>query len=400
MGTVALSLVPPPSSPHAIWKSLTTELNTWYHLPDTEALLISLCANCSHFYPGEPPVWIMALGPSGSGKTEILIQANRVIPTSRIIGSLTPAAFLSSFNGGRQQNSLLPPSGGASIWLAKDFTTICSLRHESLKEVASRLREVADGEIFSDTGVGPTKGWKGKVTLLAVATPEVEDHWGAMRVMGERFLQLRWRSAVDPSDRKMVMEKARRQLGQRDLIHSRTGDLVTRLCNLRDIEDSDPPPRAAMDLLDETADLVALLRTGVERDAYLSSRPILRIGTTELPTRIASGLAQIVRTHQGIFHHPPVAESLALAERLASNSVPRERSALLRWVPRDSLGIEYRELLESSRIPRTTLNRLLEDLIELGVLDRNTGTASEWGSKLAAFDPEFRARLDRSVLNF
>lgn len=388
------------SSPQGIWKRIEELLGEWFHAVDTEALLITILGNYTHFYESEKPLWILLLGPSGSGKTEIVITANTSLHGSKVIGDITPAAFLSSYNRG-PKNSLLPPSGGNSIWLIKDFTTICSMRSDSLKEVATRFREVWDGEFNRETGVGPSQTWKGKVTCLAVGTPNVEQSWGAMRTMGERFLYLRWRTSTTPADNRIVMQKVRKQMGQeseiRRLLAALTNDLVSILPL-----DTEPPPNGIVDQLDETADIVAKLRTNVLHDGQGAASPIVGVDSSELPTRIAMGVSQIFRTHQALFQHPPYSESLQLAHRLARDTIPAQRMEVLKYIPYDfGAGKQWGWIANESRIPPITLYRVLEELASIGVLDHQSSKVGAANHEhIAEFDRDFLARCKKAGLIF
>lgn len=380
------------------WDNTTREIKRWFQEPDMEGVMIALCVGGSHYYPQEKAVWLQVIGASGSGKTELAIQACKALPLSRIIGDLTPKAFLSSAKG--PKNSLLPPLGGSMIWLAKDFTTIYSMRPDDRKEVAARLREVWDGEIYRDTGQGPTLGWYGKVTMIAAATPEVEEHWGALRALGERFLTLKWRSPVTDESRIAAMQKSRTQLGHVKDIREDLAQRIQDLCDPRTFASSEPPSDEVMQTMDITADLVALLRVKVERD-YDMRRSIISIGTLELPTRISAGLAQIIRTHQAIFTGElPIDDSLRLARRVARDTIPTTRRQVLHYVPIQGKGAQFGDILRESRIPRTTLQRTLEELVALDVLDRTQVCEKQWEDNTADFAPDFAKRRKEAGLTF
>jgi hypothetical protein len=195
------------------------------------------------------------------------------------------------------------------------------------------------------------------------------------------------------------MEASRDQLGHVTEIRTKLDLLLQELVAPKLWADSTPPTKLEMRELDIMADIVSYLRVQVVRD-YDPQRSILSIGTPELPTRIASGLAQIVRTHQGIMHKPPLSESLILAQRVARDTIPAVRRKILSYVPLDGTGIPYNTILALSKIPRTSLKRGLEELTAMEILDHTAIQTEEWGDKIADFTPTFKRRVVESGLTF
>ena len=360
-----------------------------------EGLKLCLCAVATHYYTQEHPLWLLVIGNPGSGKTEIVIQSLRTLEHARIIGSLTPKCFLSSFSRGKsdtQDHSMLTSNGPSQIWLAKDFTTFGSMRSEDQKVVASRLREIHDGELVSDTGVGGTKVWKGKVTMLAVATPGFERHWAALSDLGERFLTVRWRQG----NRAGAMEKSRRQSGCEGAIRETSQGFMEEIVQGKRCAAS-MPGDDIMRRRDRIAEVVCQLRCHVERESG-GKREIIEVSPPEFPTRVSMALSQVVRTHMDLFHtDKPGTEEFTLAERLAIDTVPTPIRSILECLPLKE-GVKYATILRRSRIPKTTLERRLDDLIVTGVIKENSGP--DWGDRIAVFTPDFADLLATSGLRF
>ncbi len=376
-----------PLSPQVKWENVCYILEKEFYRPDLEALMISICAACSHYYLQEHPVWLQILGPSGSGKTALIIEALKALPLAQVVGDMTPRAFLPGKE--KVQSSLLPREGGTAIWLAKDMTTIYSMRYDDRKEVAARLREVWDGEIWRDTGMGKKLHWFGKVTMIGVATPDVEDAWGVLRGMGERFLTLRLRVPVELEERIKIMQSARRQVGRLNDIGKEIRRTITELTDLKLFENAIPPTDLAMRPLDLMSEMAAQLRTNVKRETDWR-RSILGVDTPESPTRISAGLAQIVRTHQAMFPGNPLADSMSLAQRVVQDLVPPTRRKVLHFIPREGIdcGDLYREVND---VPITTFRRTVEDLIVLGVLE--PPLEKEWQDNLAVLTPKWEGMV-------
>ena len=377
-----------------LWFLLRQHLEKWFHQPDLEGLRIALAAACSHHYSQNRPVWLMCLGEPSSGKGEILMHSLKSIPATQYIGSLTPKCFLSSWQKGGNRNSLLHRSGSSKIWLAKDFTTFASMRVDDRGIVAAKLREIWDGNFTSDTGVGETQHWEGKITLIAAATPSVEEKWGAMRNLGERFLTLRWRSG----DWDGVKAKARAQAGHEKEIRAETTKLATLLTEMRDWPSTELPTDFEMRKVDEMADIVAILRVHIPRESD-GKREILSVPAPEVPSRIINALTQIARTHAGMMGQSHVIEEdVGLCGRVALDSIPEHRRQVLENLPLGDGIVDFGDLLRLTGLPRTSLQRIIEDLVALGVMDSNLGASEDWSGKIAALTPEFKARLTRSGL--
>jgi hypothetical protein len=336
----------------------------------------------------------MVLGPPGSGKTEICAYSNLSLPKSRIVGDITPPAFLPCFNTttGQAQNNLLPPDGDTCIWVAKDFTTLASKRPDTKREIASTLREVWDGEIVRDTGVGKTRTWSGKVSFIACATPEIEEAWGSMRALGERFLSLRWRGPAR-QDWDLIASRVRAQLGQGGNIRSEMQARICELCDCLAFVDADPPSDAQMAPIDSLAMLVATLRTVLRRDLYAPGKPIVSRVEPEYPTRIISALSQVCRTHRAMFPGARLADTLRLARRLAADTIPAERALVLRELLRGPIPLPGLQL--ETKIPEHSLLRTIEDLVALEALDRSS-LEGDKASRTIVLAHEFEDKLRSS----
>jgi hypothetical protein len=277
------------------------------------------------------------------------------------------------------------------IWLAKDMTTLYSMRAEDRATVMASLREVWDGKIMRDTGQGKTLSWWGKVTMIGAATRAIEGEMG-VGGMGERFMTLRWKSASgnDLEGRLATMEAARRQLGRLEEIRAALKGWITSLCDTSKFADLEPPTNEPyMKALDHMAELTALLRVPIERDHDLR-RSILAVGEPELPTRMAMMLAQLIRTHQALLGGL-VEGSMALAHRLVRDTVPQARRRVLACIPMG--GIDYGDLSRECDLPPTALYRILEDLTVMKVLDEAGARVEKWESRLAVWHPDFERRM-------
>jgi|WetSurMetagenome_2_1015567.scaffolds.fasta_scaffold105807_1 hypothetical protein len=384
----------PQTCAEAIWDELSSWLNSWYYQPDLDGLRIVLCAAATHTYPQERPLWLLLIGDSGSGKTEIAIDNLMDLPDAHALGRITPACFLSSREKGGRSNSLLFRHGSSQLWLFKDFTTFLSMRADQRAECAAQLREIWDGHNHSDTGCGDSLEWSGKVTVIAAATPEFEEHWAAMRNLGDRFMTVRWH---EPDDRSAMAELVRSHAGHEEEIHAEARRLVLDLwANRR--QTARMPSAAQMRKLDVLANIVTVLQVHIPREGD-SKRSIARIPNPAMPTRIALAISQVVRTHMDLFEHDEAGEQeFRLARRLAFESMPPARLRILSLVPDDGTKVSCGALFHGTRLPRNTLAREIENLVALRVLDDLPG--SGWAEQSVWLNGRFRERIAAAGVTF
>ena len=128
-----------------------------------------------------------------------------------------------------------------------------------------------------------------------------------------------------------------------------------------------------METLLSLADLVTLARTAVERD---QRGDVISAHQPEMPTRFAKMLAQVVRG--GLAIGMDREHSIKLATRIAGDSIPPLRLAILGDVqahPRETTT----EITKRLQQPRTTVDRVLQELHALRLIDLEEAPAGEKG---------------------
>lgn len=136
------------------------------------------------FIPREP-IWTMIVAPSSGGKSTFLAPSVG-IPVVHFLDDMTPNTLLSGFKGGKATQSSLLNTIGSGVLCFSDFTSILSKNEQAGGEIMGQLRLVYDGDFTKITGTGKLT-WKGKMGLLAAATPDVYSKLEETRSMGERF---------------------------------------------------------------------------------------------------------------------------------------------------------------------------------------------------------------------
>lgn len=364
----------PPSQVQAAsarnWAALVTFSEEWFYKPDMMALAGMMAGYASHFDIQLPSIWMFVIGPSGSGKTSHLLNCLSQLPNAWMLGDITPKTFLSGYIGNKNA-SLLHQMGPSAVGLFKDFTTVLSMRQEARAEIGSQFREISDGSFNKHTGGGEELKWEGKLSCFAAVTPAVDKYWGFLKIMGNRFINLRM-------ERQPGMEVAaytRKQQG-------RERDIKLELQRLAKIFFCGPPPitypppqlsDAQGNRLDAMAEISAYLIGHVERDANSNSREIRESPQVDQTGRLGKSLPTIARYHAALHRKSAIDEDdLTVATRVAFDTMPPARSIIIRLIPHDDM-IGIIDLEEQSGLTRGTLTWNMDELIALKIVEEVPG---------------------------
>jgi len=362
-------------------------LNKHFHKPDLEALDVALAAYRAHYFDGCKPIWLWIVGTSGSGKTEIAIRSLDSLPYIKPVGELTAAALISAKKGQSGLLYRLPKringdKNYTGILTFKDFTSFLSMRREDRAVVIAQLREVADGRWSKDTGERGSQVWAGKVTVVAACTPALEMAWSVHRSMGDRFLTIRWRDGDD----EMTANKAQ----EHDGLEEEMSRIIQQLASdyMGAPLFSPPPPLESffIEPITKLALLSCWLRTPVHRDEY--THKIDDVGPKEKPTRMVKALRTLMCGHSALQNRPLITTDLKLAYRIAMDSVPLKRFKIVDSMP-DDTELSFGDILLSSGLARTSLQRELDDLHEIGVLTLSTRKIEDNEKTFATLNPNF-----------
>lgn len=341
-------------------------LEEWFYKPDLQAVRIALGSLAAHELNIGDPAWLFVVAPPGTGKTTMSLMGAAGLPQVILLGDVSENTFLSGFYGHaapgmleklgpvKQQGETYITNGNA-VLLAKDFTTVLSMRRDKRSTILGQLREIHDGEFKRDFGTGETKIWRGRVTIIAAVTPVLDRHYAVFTVLGERFLQVRWHRPDSPEAGEWAID----QQGSEREIRREVRAAIQQIFNSM--------PKVAPFLSDaqvtriaSLAEVVAIGRTHVFRSGY-GSREIEYVPEAEANTRIAKGLAAIARGIAALHGHKIVAEQdLQDALRVGFDCLPDIRRRLL-------LAARQGQSIDSVLITRTLKQRAVEELQELGI---------------------------------
>jgi hypothetical protein len=160
----------------------------------------------------------MIVAPPGSSKTEIL-KALDELEGIYLLDHFTPQTLISGYiDSLGRPTGLLRRIGERGVIVFSDFSTILSMPVEKRGVILADLRRVYDGRLNKQFGTAwqPSWEWKGRITFLVAATPDVDKYYAIFRSLGERFVIVRCDRVGGPEAAQAAMRQntteARRSL--------------------------------------------------------------------------------------------------------------------------------------------------------------------------------------------
>lgn len=382
------------TSPEQTWAELTAYVSKWFYHPDTEALAATLAVCASHTMTKRDPLWSFLVGPSSSFKTSVLIQACSSAPNAHIISKLTPKAFVSHHNKGvtpakgrkAAPSGLLDRVGPSGILLFKDFTTILSMREDDRSVIAGDLREIYDGRITLNSGVGGSD-WAGKITVLAACTPALDRAWGLKRELGERFVTIRLNYVEDDLE---LSIRANEQRGVEEQIASSIAMLGRRMISYA-TGDAGPPPKSYTRRIGILASVAAKLRGTVSRNKQ--KRSVVEDTSCEQSPRISKSFGLLLTAHAAMFQRPPDERDFRIVRRVAFDTIPPTRlKVLLALAP--GADLTRIELTKVTGIGYENMRWVCDDLKALEIITERSETETGTDERTYQLKPKYVEYLE------
>ena len=212
---------------------------------------------------------------------------------------------------------------------------------------------------------------RGRVVLIGAVTTAYDSAHGVITAMGDRFMLLRLDSTQGrkASGRQALRNVSHEITMRSDLAAAVAGVIAGVRPDLAVLDNR------SFDALLDLADLVTLARTAVERN-YKGD--VISAHQPEMPTRFAKMLAQVVRG--GLALGMEREHLITLATPVAGDSVPPLRLDILGDVSAHphTTAAAVAKLLQQ---PRTTVDRVLQELHALRLLDVEDAPFGEKGVK-------------------
>ena len=310
----------------------------------------------------------MLIAPPGCMKTE-LVRALDGQARTHLIDTVTPRTFLSGqiTEPGRRRSgdtvrpaSLLHRIGGDGLIVCPDFSTVLGMKFEDRKAVLADLRRIYDGQLRKEFGTSEeAPEWRGRLTVLVAATPEVDRHYAIFQTLGERFIQIRMARFGEEAALKAMNQDLRRT---HDDLRSAVHDLLNDLPG-GEPEVSEPMQRSLVQL----AEFVVRARTHVPRDR---SKAIVDVPEPEALTRLSQQLCQLAKGLARLQHRRTVIEADLKDLRRAGLDclTAARRSVVLELIDGTRRDV---------RLPGSTKTYAVQDLQELGLVTKHGKFSSE-----------------------
>jgi len=350
------------------FENLSTVLTSYFYKPDLTAIRIVLGTIQAHRLNIGDPAWLFVVAPPGCGKTTMSIMGACGLPEVRMLGDFTENTFLSGFYGHKEPGVLeklgrTEKSGdtsvthGNAVFMAKDFTTVLSMRREKRAAILGQLREIHDGEFRRAFGTGETKIWKGRVTIVAAVTPALDTHYSVFSVLGERFLQVRWHRPDSEDAGIWAIQQQGNEASIREKLVKAYAETFDQAAMITPQLSHNMQRRLA-----SLAEIIALARTHIFRNSY-GSREIEFTPEAEANTRISKGLAGVAKGIASVMQHTQVEESdLQDSFRVGLDCLQDYRRKVF-------LSVTRRRDVRLLSIPQTMLKRELENLQQLNIIE-------------------------------
>lgn len=360
---------------------------------DTDALDAVLAAAAVEHLDGDP-LWLLLISGSGNAKTETVQALDGIGAT--ITSTIASQGALLSATAKKERaadatGGLLRKLEPRGTLVIKDVTSILSMSGEARAEVLGALREVYDGRWSRNVGTdgGRTLEWSGRIAVVGAVTTAWDKAHAAIASMGDRFVLVRMDSTTGRQ------KAGRRAIGNTGQEIEMRAELAAAAAGVIDGMNTAPVTitDAETDVLLAAADLVTLARTGVEYD-YRGD--VIDAHAPEMPTRFAKQLAQVVRG--GVAIGMDRGTALRLAIRCARDSMPPLRLAIIDDIAAhpDSSTADVRKRIGK---PRATVDRQLQALHMLGVLDCDEHETTWAGKDVTRWEYRLADGIDPDALN-
>jgi hypothetical protein len=334
---------------------------------DLGALNVVMCAAAAEKLSGDPP-WVLVVGGSGAAKTETVapLTGAGAVCVSTITGeaallSGTPAKSRAKHATG----GLLRKIGGSGLLVIKDFTSILSMNRDTRAMVLAALREIYDGHWTRNVGTdgGFTLTWHGRLVVIGAVTTAWDAAHQVVSTMGDRFVLVRLRTG---DHRRAAGRQAMINVGDEVQMRSRLAEVTGKLlAGAAAYISAEPEPgltETEMGSLLGLADVVTRARTPVERD--YQGNPAFAHGL-EMPTRFAKQLVQIARG--GLLLGLGRDTAMNVAARCCHDTIPPLRRVVLADIAANPDSFTP-DVVDRVQIPKTTVDRTLQELQMLGLL--------------------------------
>lgn len=359
-------------------------VNKYLYLEDDRILDVLLAVYIANQVINTDPVWLLLIASSSNAKTELL-RALDGLDDVYFLSEMTEKTFISGDKQPKgQQNPSLLFRITDKILVFKDFTTVLSMYREKRSAIIAQLREIADGKFSKAFGTGEEIAWEGKVGFLGACTHAYFKHHSVINTMGERFLIYR-NDNINPI---RMGEKAAEMTGKETKFRKKMKKSFHRFCKqFTKIEETVTINIRVRPKIDnkiiQLASLVAVARTGVDRDRYKGT--LNYTPHPEGPARLVKQLKTMAISLAIVHGKSNITKNIInIVKKIACDAVPELRIEILKFLwdekaiqdEKNYLSFQQKKWVRTSDVaiginkPINTVKRVLEDLMTLKVVNR------------------------------
>jgi hypothetical protein len=315
-------------------------------------------------------LWSLIIGEPSTGKTETVMGVKHE-PTVILLDSLTDRAFITGYvdSNGNSPPDLLKELDGKCL-IVKDLTPLFSERDEIVKGVLGAMVSIYDGSYARQTGTRQRVQYEARFSFIGCITPlGIEKHQGYMRQMGSRFLFYRVPPLTEQEEKQGMDRIMDDQTRNAKIDHYRL------LCSsyLHQIVESQLPtviPTA--DQKERLQNMAALVSRG-RAVGIGSDEGFQREGPFRLLSQFKALAINLAYIHgrTAITDH-----EMELVRRVVLSTIPPNRASVLALFQNPANLTLNNGLTvtgcKNSGMAQTTAQDLLDELVELEILCRDT----------------------------
>ena len=341
------------------------------YFPDREFELDILVAVCASFFIKDitQPIALFLLGNPSTGKSTLL-EMIKELPVILWRDNLTPAALLSASPNIEPEDQLLHQLDGKVLTIPELAPLV---NNKDAKTIMPDFVRLLDGNsLVRHTGYGMLGGTEAqKFNMLGAIVRISPKLWELLGNMGPRLVFIKL------PDREQSLDQTVNRLTKLASDRSYTAKLeVARKIVLAFYENiakfypdgiswnKDKDDKETLDKIAKLAVLVTKLRAVIPKE----NRQYVGTPLVEDPTRIYMTLLGIVRCVAFIRGRTHVSdEELAVAHRIALDSVPEERSGVLLALIANEGTLTTKQYAKISGVSRGTVYTRFEEMDKLGI---------------------------------
>jgi len=346
------------------YKDCISVIKKWLYIGEEEGIVIILACALDRLIPGDP-CWIFVVAPPSNTKSEIL-RALRDGDMFYQLSTLTPNSFISGYiKPDKNKVEDLGTQLNGKVLVMKDFTSILSMGKDKRDEIIGQLREAYDGFISRKLGnIDKKITIESSFGFIAAVTPAIDRYYSIMGQLGERFLKVR----LD-YDEDGILDSTEDNEGKEEQMRTEITEAVMGLLtNVKPYEIKFS--KEDIKKIKELAKFIAILRAAVyarwQGDGFVSDMA----PAPEKPARVYKQLKKLAKLIAILLGEKEFSEfNYGCLQRIAIDSIPQDRFKVWKFLFVNGTTFE-KQIRDSLKIPRTSLQKILEAMWRLKLVDR------------------------------